>query len=63
MELNISEDFTMEDIRKIRDYDYEMTKDMTPERRCAYYNEGAQSVIEEIERIRRERVTVNSNNE
>ena len=38
VELDISPNFTLEDIRKIRDYDYEMTKDMTREEVSAYYN-------------------------
>jgi hypothetical protein len=39
IELDISPDFTLEDIRKIRDYNYEMTKDMTDEKRWTYYEE------------------------
>jgi hypothetical protein len=39
IELDISPNFTLEDIRKIRDYNYEMTKDMTNEERWAYYEE------------------------
>jgi len=37
--LDLSPNFTLEDIRKIRDYNYEMTKDMTREERSAYYKE------------------------
>ena len=37
IELNISPNFTLEDIRKIRTYNYEMTKDMTYEERDLYY--------------------------
>jgi uncharacterized protein YehS (DUF1456 family) len=37
--LELSPDFTLEDIRKIRDYDGEMTKDMTREEVHAYYRE------------------------
>jgi len=37
--LELSPNFTLEDIRKIRDYDYEMTKDMTHEETSAYYQE------------------------
>ena len=39
LKLNISPDFTLEDIRKIRDYNYEITKDMTDEERWAYRSE------------------------
>ena len=37
--LELSPNFTLEDIRKVRDYNYEMTKDMTREERSAYYKE------------------------
>ena len=36
----ISADFTVEDIRKIREYHYELTKNMTREQRRAFYREG-----------------------
>ena len=38
---NISPDFTVEDIHKIREYHYELTKDMSFEERAAFYREGA----------------------
>jgi hypothetical protein len=31
-------DLTVEDIRKIRDYDYEVTKNMTPDEERLYYS-------------------------
>jgi len=37
IELDISPDFTLEDIRKIRDYNYEITKDMAEKERDSYY--------------------------
>jgi hypothetical protein len=37
----ISLDFTIEDIHKIREYNYEMTKDMSFEERKKYYTEKA----------------------
>ena len=37
----ISPEFTIEDIHKIREYDYEMTKNMTFEERKKYYEDGA----------------------
>ena len=37
----ISPDFTVEDIHKIREYHYELTKDMPFEERAAFYHEGA----------------------
>ena len=33
----ISPDFTIEDIHKVREYHYEMTKDLTFEDRARYY--------------------------
>ena len=47
--LEISPDFTLEDIRKIRDYNYEITKNMTTQERIAYYNKGAEPYIENQE--------------
>ena len=43
---NISPDFTVEDIHKIREYHYELTKDMTREERRAFYSEGAREFQE-----------------
>lgn len=40
-ELNISPNFTVEDIHRIREYNYEKTKDMTVEERRNYYKAGA----------------------
>jgi hypothetical protein len=37
----ISPDFTIEDIHKIREYHYELTKDMSFEEVAAFYHEGA----------------------
>ena len=34
----LSPDFTIEDIHKLREYNYEMTKHMTDEERMNYYN-------------------------
>ena len=34
--LVISPDFTVEDIHKIREYHYELTKDMTPQERMDF---------------------------
>ena len=37
----ISPDFTVEDIHKIREYHYELTKNMSREERRVFYSEGA----------------------
>ncbi len=44
--LVISPDFTLEDIRAIRTYNYEMTKNMTDEEQKAYYNEKCKKAME-----------------
>ena len=49
--LDISPDFTIEDIHKIREYNYEMTKDMTRQEKMDYYKEGVkevQSILQEM---------------
>ena len=42
--LDISPDFTIEDIHKIREYNYEMTKNMTRQEKMDYYNERGRKV-------------------
>ena len=51
--LDISPDFTVEDIHKIREYNHEMTKNMGFEERKKYYASGANSVMAEIEALRK----------
>ena len=48
----ISPDFTIEDIHKIREYNYEVTKDMTIEEKIAYYNTAGMEAEKEIQRRR-----------
>ena len=48
----ISPDFTIEDIHKIREYNYEFTKNMTMEEKIAYYNTAGLEAEEEIQRRR-----------
>lgn len=48
--LEISPDFTIEDIHKIREYNYSITKDMTMQEKLDYYNKGG----EEVQRILQE---------
>lgn len=50
--LFISPDFTIEDIYKIREWNYERTKDMTVEEKIAYYNNSGKEAEKEIERRR-----------
>ena len=35
---DLSPDFTIEDIHKLREYNYYLTKDMNPQERLDYYN-------------------------
>ena len=43
---NISPDFTVEDIHKIREYHYELTKDMSFEERREFYSQGSREFKE-----------------
>jgi uncharacterized protein (UPF0305 family) len=54
-DLKISSDFTIDDIHKIREYNYEMTKNMTLNERNDYYSENAKQALERIEQIRKEK--------
>ncbi len=50
--LIISPDFTIEDIHKIREQNYERTKDMTVAEKAAYYNNSGKEAEREVERRR-----------
>ena len=52
-EPKISPDFTIADIHKIREYNYEQTKDLPREAVRKYYTDGADIARAEIERLRR----------
>ena len=54
--LEISPDFTIEDIHKIRERNYEMTKYMTTEEKLLYYNTPRTDAEEQIERFREKRI-------
>lgn len=59
--LVISPDFTIEDIHKIREQNYERTKDMTVAEKVAYYNNSGKEAEREIDRRRAlKRKTVSS---
>ena len=47
---NISPDFTIEDIHKIREYRYELTKDTTTQEKINFYNEGGRAFLAEMEK-------------
>jgi hypothetical protein len=50
--LVISPDFTIDDIHKIREQNYERTKNMTTEEKILYYNTAGIEAEKEIERRR-----------
>ena len=52
----LSPNFTIEDIHKLREYNYYLTKDMTPEERRNYYNERGRAFLKEIEAGRLQKV-------
>ena len=45
----LSSDFTIDDINKLREYNYYFTKDMTPQERMDYYNKKGREFQREIE--------------
>ena len=52
----ISPDFTIEDIHKIREYHYELTKDMTIQEKINFYNEGGRAFLKEMEERKLQKV-------
>ena len=50
--LEISPNFTVEDIHKIRERNYEVTKHMTTKEKLLYYNTPRTDAEEQIERLR-----------
>jgi len=55
----ITPDFTVEDIRKIREYNYELTKDMTVEDRIAFYRNKSNRFMTRLNE--KKRLTTHSN--
>ena len=53
-ELKISKDFTIEDIHKVREHNYERRKNMTFEERKADIEKGANAMMKLIEEKREE---------
>ena len=52
----LSPNFTIEDIHKLREYNYNLTKDMTPDKRRNFYNERGWAFQREIEDGRLQKV-------
>jgi len=53
-ELKISKDFTIEDIHKVREYNYEKRKNMTFEEEKADIAKGANAMLKLIDEKRKE---------
>ncbi len=49
--LEISSNFTIEDIHKIREKNYEITKDMTEQEKLDYYNNRGMEVHRRIQEM------------
>lgn len=45
----MSSDFTIEDIHKLREYNYEMTKDMSSKEKMDYYNSKGREFLKKLE--------------
>lgn len=54
--LEISSDFSIEDIHKIRERNYEETQNMTIEEKLLYYNTPRSDAEEQIEKLRAKRL-------
>lgn len=50
--LSLSPDFTIDDIHKIREHNYEITKDMSMDEKLEYYNHLGTTAEKEIKRRR-----------
>ena len=47
----LSPNFTIEDIHKLREYNYEITKEMSDEEKLKYYNEKGKAFLKELGKI------------
>ncbi len=52
----LSPNFTLEDIHRLREYNYEMTKNMTDQERMDYYNKAGRAFQREIDETRLQEV-------
>ncbi len=53
--IEISSEFTIDDIHKIREYNYEMTKNMSFEEMRDYYDKGASVALELMAKLKKEK--------
>lgn len=56
----ISPLFTIDDIHKIREYNYEMTKNLSEKDKLKYYNEKGKNAQLVIEKLRADKSRTNS---
>jgi len=54
--LIVSPNFTIEDIHKVREKNYYITKDMTPQERRDYYNQRGMEVHRQIQERKLQKV-------
>ena len=52
--LDVSPNFTVEDIHKIREKNYEITKNMTRQEKMDYYNNRGMDVHHKIQKLKKE---------
>ena len=52
----LSPDFTIDDIHKLREYNYSLTKDMTLQERMDYYNKKGRAFQQEIEESKQQNI-------
>ncbi len=52
----LSPDFTIDDIHKLREYNYYLTKDMSLQERMDYYNKKGRAFQQEIEESKLQKV-------
>lgn len=52
----LSPDFTIEDIHKLREYNYYITKDMSPQEKMDYYNNRGMEVHRKIQERKMQKV-------
>jgi len=56
--LVISENFTMEDIHKVREYNYERRKNMSAKEYAEDINKGAENGIKRVEKLKKKKVAI-----
>ncbi len=54
--LDISPNFTIEDIHRVRENNYNITKDMTPQEKRDYYNKRGMEVHRQIQKRKLQKV-------